>query len=351
MMSKIVKNGTFTGKRGKNHIQGMAVDEKNDRIYYSFTTKLVATKLDGTPVGSADGLLGHLGCICFNPVDGLVYGSLEYKHDAIGRGIAERLGTNADFTDGFYIAVFDGNKITREDMDAAADGIMTAAFLPDVLDDYSSRGAYLRPHRYGCSGIDGTTIAPEPGKPDGKKYLYVAYGIYGDTARRDDDCQVLLRYDIADIKKAAKKLSQTDMHRSNPGKPLSKYFVFTGNTEWGVQNLSWDEKEKLMFMAVYRGHKKQYSNHGMYAADMTKAPVKAKIPGLRETGEFLTLCKIPGLDSDKTPGWDFDLGQYGMPCFPDGSFLIAQPGRDEEGDFGYVYNYRFSLKDGFTKDE
>jgi hypothetical protein len=60
----------FTGVWGKCHIQGITVDEKNGYIYYSFTTKLVKARLDGTVVGCVDGLLGHLGCIAFNEQDG-----------------------------------------------------------------------------------------------------------------------------------------------------------------------------------------------------------------------------------------------------------------------------------------
>ena len=82
-----------SGKQGKNHVQGLAVDEKNGYIYYSFTTLLVKTDFKGRIVGSVTGLVGHLGCIAFNPADGKIYGSLEYKHDAIGQRI-----TGADVT-------------------------------------------------------------------------------------------------------------------------------------------------------------------------------------------------------------------------------------------------------------
>ena len=86
----------FTGTWGKCHIQGIAVDEQKGYIYYSFTTKLVKAKLDGTVIGSVDGLLGHLGCIAFH--DGKVFGSLEYKNDSIGRGILSSLGSPSSST-------------------------------------------------------------------------------------------------------------------------------------------------------------------------------------------------------------------------------------------------------------
>ena len=69
----------FTGTHGNCHIQGIAVDQKKGYIYYSFTTKLIKSTLDGQIVGSVEGLTGHLGCIDFNEADGRVYGSLEYE--------------------------------------------------------------------------------------------------------------------------------------------------------------------------------------------------------------------------------------------------------------------------------
>ena len=56
-------------------------------------------------------------------------------------------------------------------------------------------------HRYGCSGFDGITFGPKFGKSDGKRYLTIAYGIYGDSTRTDNDYQVLLQYDTKNWKK------------------------------------------------------------------------------------------------------------------------------------------------------
>lgn len=346
----IVKNGTFSGYCGNNHCQGVAVDIKNDRIYYSFTTKLVATKLDGTPVGSATGIIGHLGCIAFNEEDGLVYGSLEFKHDSIGRGIAAKGNGNLSFKDGFYIAIFDGLKITEENMDAAQGGIMTAAFLSEVLDDYEGKGRKMKPHRYGCSGIDGTTFAPLPGDANGKKYLYVAYGIYKDILRGDNDNQILLCYDAAALKESAKPLNQDDMHRSGPEKPLHKFYAYTGNTNWGVQNLCYDSKTKMMFLAVYRGSKKKFINYDIFAVNMTKAAQDLVPPGLKHEHEMLTLFGSSGPADDNICGWDCSCGQYGMPSFGDGTFLFAEPGEENGENFARVYNYSFSFEKGFTKE-
>ena len=82
-----MKNKIFSGYWGKCHCQGIAVDETRGFIYYSFTTKLVKSDLDGNIIGTVDNIIGHLGCIDFNEKDGKVYASLEYKNDSIGKGL------------------------------------------------------------------------------------------------------------------------------------------------------------------------------------------------------------------------------------------------------------------------
>jgi hypothetical protein len=211
-----MKTPIFTGTQGKNHIQGIAVDKKKGYIYYSFTTKLIKATLDGEIIGSVDGLIGHLGCIAFNEDDGKVYGSLEYKNDAVGKGILTSLGVTGEIHNAFYIAIFDVDKITRLDMSSEADGIMTAVYLKEVVDDFNGQGINKQgepvSHRYGCSGIDGTTFGPAFSDTSKGNYLYVTYGIYSDLNRDDNDHQVMLSYDVSDWDKYRKPLSQASLH-------------------------------------------------------------------------------------------------------------------------------------------
>ena len=103
------------------HIQGVAVDTKHEYIYVSFTTVLVKLDMQGRIIGSVSGILGHLGCLDFNDEDGRLYGSLEYKNDAIGRGIMKQEGVSKQLKTGFYIAIFDVAKIDRIGMNAEKD--------------------------------------------------------------------------------------------------------------------------------------------------------------------------------------------------------------------------------------
>ena len=149
----------FSGCWTTGHCQGIAVDTKREYIYYSFTTSLVKTDMRGNLIGTVGGLLGHLGCIAFNDDDGRLYGSLEYKNDAIGRSILNMLKSDATIEDAFYIARFDVDKIDRVGMDACADGVMKAIYLKEVVDDFTAKvtnGGKAVKHRLGCSGIDGT---------------------------------------------------------------------------------------------------------------------------------------------------------------------------------------------------
>lgn len=316
------------------HIQGIAVDTAKGYIYYSFTTQFVKSDLEGHILGSVSGLVGHLGCLTFNPEDGRVYGSLEYKNDAIGRGILSMLGREpGTLQNGFYAAVFDVDKIDRMDMDAETDGIMTAVYLRDVVDDYEAvwdADGVRREHRMGCSGIDGISFGPEPGAPrNSARYLHVAYGIYGDTARTDNDHQVILQYDIADWDDLRRPLHQDAMHTSGPAACRNRYHVFTGNTTWGVQNLEYDPDTHTYIMCVYPGHKEQYPNRPLYMVDAS-VPAKrqplAGVPG--EEGLVLSLLEagIPDAASDVW-GWDFPYGSTGIAALGGGLFYVSREGK------------------------
>ncbi|MBQ2416697.1 MAG: hypothetical protein II282_00680, partial [Alistipes sp.] len=148
----------FSGEWRAGHVQGIAVDTNREYIYFSFTTMLVKMDMQGKVVGTVTGLFGHLGSIEFNDADGRLYGSLEYKNDSIGKGILAQEKIDRQWDTAFYVAIFDVNKIVRENMSAEKDGIMTTVYLPTVYQDFmakvESNGKTLE-HRYGCSGFDG----------------------------------------------------------------------------------------------------------------------------------------------------------------------------------------------------
>ena len=346
-----MKTPLFTGKWGKLHIQGIAVDRAKGYIYYSFTTKLVKARLDGEIVGTVDGLVGHLGCIAFNERDGRLYGSLEYKQDAIGKHIQTALGTKAEARDGFYVAVFDVDRIDRPAMSAEADGVMRCVYLREVVEDYHGTGKDKNgapvPHRYGCSGIDGITLAPLPGKsPAEGTYLYVAYGVYADGEREDNDHQVLLCYDIADWQSLALPLDQAELHQSGPLAPLCKLFVYTGNTTYGVQNLEYDPHQNALFMAVYRGKKPHFPNFDLFAADLSLPACRAALRGVGEVGDTLPLLRA-GECEDGIWGRRFPYGATGLCALGKGEWLISHNQTEDGEQCAYIHRYRYDDRLGF----
>lgn len=331
-LPKTIDSGVWNA----GHCQGIAVDPKKGYVYYSFTTMLVKTDLQGRVIGSVTGLLGHLGCIDFCEGDGRVYGSLEYKNDVIGKGILQRLGVGVVLEDAFYAAIFDVDKIDRAGMDATSDGVMTTVYLKEVVEDYHAEvtnAGRTVAHRYGCSGIDGLTFAPFPGSDSDRQYMFVTYGVYSDVERTDNDYQVILCYDTSDWANYERPLSQESMHVCGPESPRSKLFVYTGNTTYGVQNLEYDAYSHSFLMAVYTGKKPQFPNHPMYAVDARVAPRMETLRGVEpETcAEVLTLlgAKAPF----ETPGFDYPLGSTGLYAFGDGRYYVSEDGRCDEGFF------------------
>lgn len=334
-----IKKTVFSGYYNTGHCQGIAVDPVHHYIYYSFTTALIKTDWEGNLIGSAYGLLGHLGCIDFCDTDGQVYGSLEYKNDAIGRGILAGLGKDG-VEDAFYIAIFDVDRLNRPGMDAAADGIMKTVWLREVTEDYKAILPNGTAHRYGCSGIDGLTIGPAVGTPldhqSADLYLYVAYGIYGDVNRSDNDHQVILCYDRASLCRYARPLCQNAMHRNGPDKPDHKYFVYTGNTVYGVQNLEYDAESGNFYLCVYPGKKAGFPNPPLFVVDGHLPPESKPLSGLSESGEVLTLTADTGLS-----GLPFPYGATGFYAYGDGQFAVSLDGHAPEGYYTNVQPYRF----------
>jgi len=255
------------------HVQGIGVDVQGGFIYYSFTNLLAKYDFSGKLIGTLVGWTGHLGDLDFNPDDGKVYGSLEYGKDKA-----------------FYIAVIDAKKLDRVGIEASRTEIFRSVYLPEVVDDYVAG-------RYGCSGIDGVGFGPAFGRTDGARLLTVAYGIYGDTQREDNDHQVLLQYDISDWSKYARPLNEAELHHSGPGTVQGKYFVRTGNTTWGVQNLSYDDSLQRWFMGVYQGKKESFPNYLLFAIDARTQAGMRDLVGVRgsrgkgwEQGRLLELA-------------------------------------------------------------
>jgi hypothetical protein len=307
------------GEWPAGHVQGIAIDRDRGFVYYSFTTMLVKTDLRGTVLGSVVGFTGHLGDLDLNERDGRVYGSLEYKE-----------------AQSFYIAIIDVDAITGIGMDAEESGIVTTVYLEEVVEDFTADldgdGVFdgdiaeTPDHRYGSSGIDGVSFGPEFGRDRGRDVLMVAYGVYSNLARSDNDNQVILQYDVRKWSRYERPLTQSAPHTSGPADEDAKYFVFTGNTTYGVQNLEYDEHTGNWLLAAYAGQKPQFPNYTLFAVDGSDRVRKRMVPGQATPEKGLTLRLLDaGLSDPATgiTGFQFiaDVGIEAVGC---GYFYVAE---------------------------
>lgn len=307
-----------SGSWDTSHIQGIAIDKKRGFVYHSFTQMLVKTDLKGNVISTVSGFTGHLGDLDFNEVDGRVYGSLEYK-----------------YAKAFYIAIIDVDKMTEVGMDAERSGVVSTVHLSEVVKDFTAdmdgNGTFdgdvadTADHRYGCSGIDGVSFGPAFGRKGGKQMLSVAYGIYRNVERTDNDEQVLLQYDISDWAKYEKPLTQADPHRSGPKRVGGKYFVRTGNTTYGVQNLTYDAATHQWFMGVYRGTKPEFPNRLLYVVDGNAKPRLKKLVGQEplEYGMSIPLSKKGLRHPSGIRGFEFKA-DVGIEPIGNGYFYVVK---------------------------
>ncbi len=337
----------YSGAYKEGHVQGIAVDAERGYVYYSFTTMLLKTDLSGNPIGSVIRLAGHLGCISYDAKRNRLYGSLELKHDSIGAGIISRTGWDPSAEDCFYLVSFDCDAITEMNMNAEADGIMAAVYLADVVKDYTDTDEISgRPHRYGCSGIDGIGLGPSFGtEASSPEKIMIAYGIYGETDRDDNDYQVILQYDPSAIDTFGQPLNQTHPHHSGPERCEQRYFFYTGNTVFGVQNLEYDPYSGNWFVAVYKGKKPEFDNFNMYFID-GKAPVcQSPLIG-RDSQIGLVLPSamlgIQGKQAD-IRGTSFPYGQTGMASMGNGDFYFSHHGGNKDTREFYTHIHKYTL--------
>ncbi|MEL7977680.1 cellulose-binding domain-containing protein [Isoptericola sp. F-RaC21] len=307
-----------------SHVQGIAVDQARGYIYYSFTTLLAKYDFEGNLVGTVEGFTGHLGDLDLDPESGRVYGSLEYKAD-----------------EAFYIAVIDGTEVDEIGIDAQTSDVFSTVYLPEVHDDYAADmdgdGKFdgnvgdTADHRYGSSGIDGVSFGPAFGTTGGERLLTVAYGIYANTSRTDNDHQVLLQYDVSDWARYERPLTESDPHHAGPAETDGKYFVRTGNTTYGVQNLAYDAVQQRWFLGVYRGTKPQFPNYLMFAVDAATRPVEGDLVGVpgpdgegTERGLLLALADDDGTLDPETGirGWE-QKSDVGLQPLGHGFFYLA----------------------------
>ena len=113
---------------------------------------------------------------------------------------------------------------------------------------------------------------------------------------------------------------------------LEKYFLKTGNTTWGVQNLEYDSYSRRFMLAVYRGKKECYPNYNMFFVS-SDCEVRRSLHSAY--GEQIAELSLSG------EGSYFPYGSTGMCALGDGRYYFSEDGRDaEQGCYTNVSLYR-----------
>ncbi|KQY60064.1 hypothetical protein ASD11_11240 [Aeromicrobium sp. Root495] len=324
----------------EEHVQGIVVDRENKFIYWSFKDWLYKTNFSGDVVASVTGLGGHLGDLTLDAESGKIYGSLTRKD-----------------INGFFLAVIDGKDLTGLGQRADETDGVSMVYMPDVTNDYledvNGDGTFdgdvaeTPDHRYGTSGIDGIALGPALDGSD-EEMVTVAYGIFENEARSDNDYQVLLQFTPATLAEYAQPVSSSPAS-DGPESPAGKYFVYTGNTRYGVQNLAFDPWLDRYLLAVYEGPKPSFPNYTLFSIPARTPATTQKLRGLGgETGSVVKLAP-DGLRDGGTGvrGWRFDAA-LGLESLGGGYFYTATGETAEGAATLTLRRWAFDAQDPFT---
>lgn len=309
------------GKWDVKHCQGIAVDKENGFVYYSYTTVFVKCDFDGNIVGTITGIKGHLGDIAYNPKDGKIYS-----------------GYYSENRTGFYCIIIDADKVTKKNMKPTAD-IIRSVYLKDPYEDYKAtvtlktgsgenekETKFL--HRYGTSGVDGTTFGPDFSKKRSGELLTISQGNYVNPERSDNNYQILLQYDVSSWWSTYAKPMSSIPHRSGPAKYTGRYFLFTGMTKFGAQTLEYFDELNLWMLNCYKTTKSEFNPYTLFVIDGDVSPKKQKITGQQSEETQYVLSLYQDGEHDKKHdiyGFYSRYGTQGIAYMGDGLFYVVRP--------------------------
>ncbi|MBQ8504387.1 MAG: hypothetical protein IJ491_08965 [Clostridia bacterium] len=303
-----------SGSWDVKHCQGIAIDKKNQFIYYSYTHTFVKCDFAGNVLGTITGIKGHLGDICFNEEDGRVYASL-----------------NAPSKRALYIAIIDVDNLDEIGLKAVKCGLIRTVHLHEVWNDRHTTVSLESgdvQQRYGVGGTDGVCFGPSFMTGEGN-YLTVGCGTKIQPERPDNDYQVILQYDVtAWWNVYAQPLSYKQYHHTGPYTHDGKYFVYTGHTTSGIQTMVYFDELNMWLLSVYPTRKKQFNPYTLFVIDGDVKPYKAELIGQPEKDEQYVLTLYSDGDYDKKHGiygWYSTNGNKGIEYMGDGLFYVIHP--------------------------
>ena len=259
-----------------NHLQGMTVDDELKYMYLSTGDYIV--KLDistgcvvgsitnfGKSAGMTESMGAHLGCLDY--YDGWVYCGM------IAANPSAKL----------FVLSVDASKIDRIGIDAMelTEGV-NAILLKDHIDDYRAQvtdkftnwsgiGHFTMTeeegHRFGCGGVDAITFGTYPGDESGKMYIIAGYSTFKsvNNLRQDNTYTVLRFYPLDEvwdsdshqpkgeqnIRYTQDRIKSAEYGENEALAAEKTLFLYTGNIDWGSQNLEFEEDSKDIVAYCY----------------------------------------------------------------------------------------------------
>ena len=259
-----------------NHLQGLTVDDELKYMYLSTGDYII--KLDistgcvvgsitnfGKNAGMTEDMGAHLGCLDY--YDGWVYCGM------IAANPSAKL----------FVLSVDASKIDRIGIDAMelTEGV-NAILLKDHIEDYraqvtekftnwSGLGHFTMTeeegHRFGCGGVDAITFGTYPGDESGKMYIIAGYSTFKsvNNPRQDNTYTVLRFYPLDEvwdsdrhqpkgeqnIRYTQSRIESVEYGENEALAAEKTLFLYTGNIDWGSQNLEFEEDSKDIVAYCY----------------------------------------------------------------------------------------------------
>lgn len=213
------------------HLQGFSCDDEKRYMYWSFTDSLVKTNIEGTMISQVHINNGHLGDVDY--YDGKIYAS--YLGNALP-------GKAWDDWSSFYLYVFDASDLRLIDKIRLVE-----------CEKYKEIAGQENDKRGFCA-VDGVAIGRD--LESGERKIYVACALVTDERYSN---QIILQLNL-------------------DGNYEKEFYINTGNTVYGIQNLDFDEETCHFWFTTYGSEKPFQSKNTLFKIDRDLKTILAQYP-------------------------------------------------------------------------
>ncbi|MCQ2399713.1 MAG: hypothetical protein MJ072_04315, partial [Clostridia bacterium] len=225
-------------------------------------------------------------------------------------------------------------------------GVMKTVYVDELFDDYYYVTPDGKNYKYGVCGLDGCGIGPKFGETDGKQYITIATDTQNDVTRTDNDYAILLQFDIEEINKVAIPLDFQNPHTVSV-KPAGRYFFYTGNMDYGIQVIEYDEYTKKWFFICYPSSKPNFPKAYTFTVNAEDKPVWQKVKGQLFDEEAYHLVYDKDATLHTATGityWTFWQANTGFISLGDGTYLVSNSQSTGSSYSDKVDTWRFTAK-------